>query len=74
MIWHTNMQNIDENKEETLYSMNKSFFLFIKILNAYPLFFEMNIKNLIQVLNGYYEEKNIQSSSVKLPKKLDCKY
>jgi len=80
MVWHSkvnnnknlklNSNNEDEKKEkEILYSKNKSFFLLLKILNVYPLFFEINIQNLIQTLTDYYQERLLNSSSQHV---LDC--
>jgi len=75
MIWHSNVNNknlkLDSKEEEILYSKNKSFFLLLKILNVYPLFFEMNIHNLTKTLTEYYQEQiNSSSSSQNI---LDCK-
>jgi len=65
MIWHFDLSIIHldqrESKEKEmitlLHSKNKSFFLLLKILNVYPLFFEINIQNLTPTLNEYYKER-----------------
>ncbi|ORX83417.1 hypothetical protein BCR32DRAFT_291994 [Anaeromyces robustus] len=59
MIWHVNIHQLNQNENQIkiLYSKNKSLFLLLKILNVYPLFYEININNFTKTLNDYFKEK-----------------